>query len=701
MSIGVLTEAGGYADADTQLGKVKERLRQAREDRKRFEPVWQHNLAFAAGKHYVKWNRNSRKLAVPPELQGQDLYTADVMTEYRTTALGELSMGDDRPELLLVKDDQASEDYQTMLNRAVRWGWENEWHADQALEETRRMCIDVGVSAIRCRWNPNVGPVVGELPMMGGLPLHGSQAYDQVSAAVTSGQTVPFQQVQRGAIVWEPLSPFNILVPPGIPNELFFPWEAVIRPALLDDVQAQYGNQALGLKEDTDIASMLGLDTQSETGTSALGYGAFSDGKTARLRDHVWLTTYYERPTAGYPQGRTITFAGNDMKVMSVEDRLPYQGPDESYRAGIAYFHWWRVSGRFWSRGLVDVMKDIQRSFNLRRNQTHRIIARGMPAVFVQTGSKAVERKGEIAEVIEIDPNEKAPQPFQGFGPGDWMWRDVDAMRADLEHATGLRGPRLGENPQNVTTYGQLAVLNDNEQVKRQPIIQQHQKAIGALVEDSVYDMATYWGKTRTVMLAGDEEHAKAEIFDAARIPPFYTVRIAPGAAKPRSQGAELKKVEDLAKFALESGAAMSGGSPQEWVEWYRASLEAGQVLDLPSARADDQTDKAELENHLMLLGRPMPVRYYDPHDLHIKIHRSAQIDADLSQNEPLVALIEQHIQQHVQMGAQQQAMALQAAADQQAALAPPAPMGPPAGPGAAPEGPPAPPPEPQGAPVQ
>lgn len=652
--LGLLTDRG-YQNANEQLGDVKDRIRAARDDRKRFEPTWQHNLAFAAGKHYLKWDRSQRRLAMPPELAGRDLYTADVITEYRTTALGELASDDDRPELLLRRDDEPSENYQTVLNRAVEWGWDNEWQGDTVLEEARRLCVDVGTAAVRCRWDPNVGPVVQDaVPFQNGRPLLKlEEATQAVATAASSGQTLEFRPIRRGAIRWEPLSPFNLLVPPGVNHEMFFPWECVVRPALLADVIAEYGDVAGGLSEDTDIGSLLGLDLQAESMGS--GYSPErADRRAGRLRDHVWLYTYLEKPTARYPNGRTVHLATNKLQVLRVDEQLPYEAPDGTYRSGIAYFHWWRVSGRFWSRGLVDVMKDIQRSFNKRRNQTHEIIDRGMPIVFVEQGSAATERQGIVAELVELKPNERQPVPFQGFGPGDWMWRDIDAMRDDLEHATGLRGPRLGDNPANVTTYGQLAILNENEQVKRQPIIREHKAAIGALIEDSVHDMRTYWGSERNLALAGDDDHADVQVFDATKIPAFFIVKVAKGAAKPRSQAAELKKIEDLWKGALESMAVAS--NPHEWVQWYKDSLEAGQALQLPAIHSDDQTDKAELENHLMLLGQPVPVQYYDPHDIHIQIHRGAQIEAELAGDQQVWGVIEEHVQEHIAIGAKQMA---------------------------------------------
>jgi hypothetical protein len=99
--------------------------------------------------------------------------------------------------------------------------------------------------------------------------------------------------------------------------------------------------------------------------------------------------------------------------------------------------------------------------------------------------------------------------------------------------------------------------------------------------------------------------------------------------------------------------------NPHDWIEWLKDSLEQGQALDLPEGGSDKDSDKAELENHLMISGREMPVQYYDPAEVHIPIHREAQIQAELNEDVELWKRIEVHVQQHV-LVAQQTAMQMQ-----------------------------------------
>jgi hypothetical protein len=634
---------------------IRQKIQQAREwRRKKYEPAWHMNLAMAAGKHWLVYDRDFRSLRriqdVNPRYRDRELYQADVITEYRTAMLGELGSDNDRPELLLQRDDQASEDYQAQANKAVGWGWDHQWDGDQVLAEVDRMTIDLGTAAVRCRFDPTVGPVKADnVPYQNGRPvLQMAQATQLFQNGPNPG--VQMRPIKEGKICWDPVSAFGIIVPPGIPNERNFPWECIVRPTLLSDVQDLYP-AAMDMREDGDIGTGLGVATSA----AATGY-ATSEARTDRLRDHVWLFTYYERPSGRYPQGRVLTFAGNELKLLHVEDTLPYVGPDGTHRSGIAYFHWWRVTGQFFSRGLVEAMQDGQRMINRRGMQKNELIDRNMPFVIVDRNSKAKSRSGTPMEFVELEPGERTPVIFAGAGLSDAFQRDIEALREDVEHATGIKGPRLGENPAAVTTYSQLSLINESEQVKREPILTGRKNAIAQLVEDSVYDIRTYWGPDKQIMLAGDDDRIDAEVFDATRIPPFFIVTTAKGSSKPRTQAAKLKLIEDVAAYGLNSRQPVP-------LAWFKDSLEAGEPLQLPEQAADDQADKAELENHLMLQGHDVQVTYYDPPNVHIPLHRAAQIQAEMTGDDNAWQTLERHVQMHLQVVAQQaaKAQALQA----------------------------------------
>lgn len=648
----------------------RKRIEQAREARKAYEPAWLSNLAFAAGKHYLMWDRVARQLVLPRDLEEQmgrgELYTADVLTERRMRILGELSADDDRPELLLVDDDKYAEDFQTQANRAVGYGWDYEWRGDDVLLEMRRILVDLGTAAVRVRFDPTVGPVKqDQVPFHQGRPVLDP---DQARELLQNGPRpdVEMRTIHEGRIRWEPLSPFNLLVPAGIEDSDDFPWEVIVRPVPITRLKEQYGAKADGLHEDTDIGNLLGVDARSE----GAGRGPHQ-GAAPRLRDHVWLYTCFQHPTVESPQGQTVVLASNEYQLLDLQPALPVCAPDGSWRSGVTYFHWWRATGRFWSRSLVDNTKDVQRRINKRTNQIDKTIDRGQPYVIVDKNGNAHKRKGWPMEIIAVEPTERAPQPVSGVQPGSWMYSDKADALADLDRASTVGDVAMGQNPTNVNTYSQLALLAENESVKRQVISKEHALAKGRLVEDSLWFIRQFWGPDKQIMLTGDDDRVQAELFNATKIPAFYIVRTAKGAAKPRSQAADLTKIDNIWTAGVNALVVQQNGPA--WVRWYYDSLNAGEPLELPEDPGNEQADKAQLENHLLAMGQPVDVAYYDPIQIHLPFHRDAQVAADMAGEAAVVAAIEQHIQQHLQMEQQksmQQAQLAAAAAPAQAALA-------------------------------
>lgn len=640
---------GALSLLDQQLKRERDNIRQARAYRRQyFDWRWQLNLAYAAGHHWLGWHEQTRTLRtiqeLDPRYRGRELITSDVLTEYRTTALGELGSGNERPELLLARDDVTSEDFQAQLNRAVAYGWDNEWDGDSVMAQVDQYIVDLGTAAVRCRFDKNTGPVaIDNVPHHKGLPVMNP---DQAMQLLQNGPNpdVTMAPVRAGKICWEPLSAFMLLNPPGATHERNFPWEAVIVPTYLPDVKAEFGAVAADLKEDNDISTTIGMQT-SASSMNPSTY-AVTDAAKTRLRDHVWLITYYERPTQQFAQGRTITFAGNDLKLMDYVETLPYQAPSGEWRAGLTYFHWWRVTGRFWSRALVDVLKDAQRTINKRDTQINEIIDRNMPFVVVEKGSLAKRRTGLVNEMVEIGPNEKPPQPVQGAAPGPWMQQSIEGAREALQHASGISGPRRGENPQNVTTYSQLALINELDAGKREPIYLERRRGIKTLIEDTVYDIRLYKGPQWNIALAGDDHQLEAVTFNATRIPTFMIVRVGQGDAKPRSQAAELQKITDMWNAVVLSGAVQQ--NPIVWLKWYKQSIDAGEMLELPADQIEDPGEKAEYENHYMMQGVAMPIAYYDVHAAHLPRHRRAQDQAMFAQDMATWQTIENHCQLHM-----------------------------------------------------
>jgi hypothetical protein len=631
----------------------RRRIRQAQDAQKPYWGTWATNLAFAAGQHWLVWDEKMSQLRSIKEFddryRSREMFTADRITERRQAQIGELSAEDDRPQLLAAQPGEDAEDVTDVLNDLCAYAWDREWDAADVLLRARGMVLDVGYCAIRCRWNPDEGPVAGRVPIgQDGQAVDPNQLAE--NGMLPDGSLPKFKTVHEGRTEWELYSPFQSLTPPGIVHEKQFPWEALVKPVTIEEVKAVYG---VDLDEDTDIVSTIGIPAAVKAGS-----GQRSNN---RLRDHAWLYLCYDRPSRSAPQGRELVFGGPNLELLDVKEGLPYT-LDKKPHSGVTYLHWWRLSDRFQSKSFIEGQKDPQRIINRRKTQNVEIIDRSMPKLIVGKGDWPEETTGAPMELIELNPGTRQPIALEGQGPGQWMYQDIESLDEDLVHASTLSNLRLGENPGSVDTYGQLAILNDNEQGKRQAIVGEHRRTIGELVRLSLNDARRYWPPEKIGEVEGDDDQIKQVTFKRDQIPPDVRVKAPAGQPLPRSQGAEIKKIDAIWAAMVQSGFVAA--DPVAATNWYKDSLEAGKALDLPKASPSTQEQLARLENELMRQGQPVAPSYYDNVTIHIPLHREEQDQARAAEDEQLYQLLEQHIQEH-------RALALQAAAAAAAQMPP------------------------------
>lgn len=636
----------------------RQRIEWAKEARRPFERIMLSDLAFASGQHWLVYDERQRRMRhiaeVDPRYNDRELFTADRITEYRMAQLGELEADDDRPELLVTQEGESAEEIIEQLNSAVAYAWEHEWRAEQALNKGRRYCVDMGVSAVRCRWDTERGATIGHAPIDQYGNPHGEQAIAHIveHGVAPDGSLPRYKPVREGATCWEAYSALHLLPPPGCTHEDEFPWEVLARPVPVARIKELYPHLDGVIVEDGDIANLAGVATGQ--------MGRTGQPTTNRLRDHAWLYDAFERPTAAHPRGQVITLASNSMLLAGVQEGFDYELPDGTAHSGVVYLHWWRRSDRFWSGSFITPLKDPQRIINRRETQNLEIIDRGMPRVYVRKGDMPESPTGAPMEEVELSQTAVPPVMFPGAGPGQWMYGDIAHQVDNLGHAATLSAIKLGENPQGVETYSQLALLNDNETSKRATTIRDHRRQIATLVELGVYDIRRYWPESKQILVAGQDDQIQATQFTKALIPDFYMARVAPGAPAPRSQGAQLKMVDSVWAAAVQAWVAVNDG--QTWVDWYAECLKAGKVVDLPGAKGDTQRDLAYLENQLMAEGEQPQVMDYDNITVHLPVHREAQDQARAAGDIRTLALIVRHIQEH-QTVAQQNAVQVASAA--------------------------------------
>jgi hypothetical protein len=617
-------------------GKWLERKRTAARHREQFLPQVKINRKFAVAKQHLNVNTRTGRVIEVRTRNGIKQVTSDVLGQYVQTVLGKMGGQDYRPNFTAVDQYGAySETISEEMNDAFLWAWDNEFMGDRKIQQLFLHLVIDGTVAIRCRYDRSVGDYVGDVPYKDGLPiLDPKKAYDHVAkASEEGGQPANIKPLLEGKCVWDLLAYDNLLPPPGYDDDYNFPWDLIQRPVLVKDIKARY----------PELAKNVGPEKIESTATVTAGLG-FADEEKAVLEDMAFVYTGYERPCMDYPQGQTVVFT--ESAVLDVIEGLPYADHPRGPRTGLHYFRWQKVPGRFAGRAFIEGGIGGQTIRNKRLTQIDTIIDRNLPKTYVEEGSVALPQTGEPNEYIQVRPGSPLPRNDAGVAPGAWLLQDVKLQDENVEKALGVRGISLGSPPQGVSAYSAMALLNENDSLKLDPISQSLRLEMVEVCWDTMESMRN-WPRAKKILVAGSEDKLKEYLFESSKIPYSYLVTQQKGGSLPRTQASELQKVNDIWNASLATKAPLP-------LNWYVDSLEAGKPLPVPEDQADQDEHLAELENFMMIsTGENPPVTKWQNHTIHVKAHTAdlekfmlAAAEGDTA-SEVIAEVLQRHIADH------------------------------------------------------
>lgn len=627
------------------------------QDRKRYEIQWMTSQAFAAGKQWAAYlGGRDHRMILPPLKSGRSRQTSDRLTQYVMTVIGQLGSDDFRPQMLFAHSDAQGEDYADVINKTLEYGWEREWNGDRKVLALLRILAVMGTGAIRCRYDKTQGRTIAEVPHRDGQPiLDPEEAAAYVADKHAYGEDAQIRPLNEGKVCWDVLSPWNLIVPPGIEFPEDFPWEMIVRPVHLDALAQQYGEKAEKVGADTvEAMDVLGL---TEAPASAGDNTQTASGKNGKLEDHALVFTGYEKPSTKFPKGLTVVFSGDD-QLLDAYGSLPYPATSSRpARSGLTYFRYWVVPGRFMGRALIEPGIGPQRLLNKRSSQIDEIVDRGLPKVYIEKGAMPDTPTGVPVELIELTKG-SAPVVDNGIAVGAWMYEDIRMLDESIQNALGIRDVSLGESPTGQSTYSGLALLRENDATKIDPIAADIKLGLVEVTYDSIEAMRN-WPPDKQLMVVGEDDALKVFNFGEVDLPAEYMVKPAKGGTQLRTLGAELQKIQDIWQAGLAVGRL-------DLLDWYVDSLEAGKAQELPESPQYEQRHIAALENALLSQGQQVPVAPFHDPNVHVPEHRSEQDEwmqmaaQGDERAQQVVMVFEQHIQEHL------------VAAQQNAASAPP-----------------------------
>ena len=620
------------------LSEWSNRRQEALTDRRKHEPIWSICEHFLAGRQWIAWAGEGRSGRVinEPNPAKRERHTVNVITARFETVLGKLFVEDLRPTIVFTRDDEESESVTTHTRAAARYLWDTELAADQKLHGLLTKLLTYGTAAMRCYFDSTRGEEIGMFPVgPDGQPILDPRvAREYVAMLQTQGQQAQFVTLREGKVMWEALSPRNILPPPGVTDEAEFPWLIIERAMPLEWAKMKFPRATGELREQE-------LRTHESLGVTVEQGGGNAPATAGKLKGHLLVTTGYEMPCAKYPNGRVVTWHDESKILLDVADNLPYKLRSEPHH-GITFFHFHRLPQRFWSRGVVEDLIGPQRQKNRARSQMIEMKDRNLGRVYAKKGTITAQNKpvGKIMELIEVPLHAEFPQETMGTPPGPWIENEARINDEDMDRVSGLGEVSLGHMPSGSAAYSALALMVEQDERRVGPTLKMLRIGIGDAMVLSLELARRYWQENKQMAIAGPEGSMELFMFTRSGLPMEFHVDVSRHAPLPTSPAVESQKIFDIFH------AATSAGQPLP-IEWLKASLDSGRALPIPKTQDQVQMSKAQIENVLMAQLQPTMPDYYDDDYLHILVHRQAQTEH--MANPQVAQIIEMHVQMHAQ----------------------------------------------------
>lgn len=633
---------------------MNERRTAAKQDRQRYEGIWRLCQAFVAGRQWTALSKaRDARVIEEPNPRKRQRHTTNVLTQHFWTAIGKLYDDNFRPPMHFARPDAEALHFVDQAARAFQYAWDEEIGAnDRILELLVELC-GYGTVAARVRLDTMAGAYLGEAPVNEMGKIIPVDEKDEDYQRILTGELRPsYKTMREGRIAWDILSPFNFLVPPGVPYPDKFPWVIVETPMSLDDARAIWPDSAANLAEqDLAQVNLIG-DRDVTTGEDPLG----GNGK---LKEHCLVSTMYEVPSREFPDGRCVHTSQEAM--LEEKTKLPYTIAGQP-KAGIAFFRYHRVPRRFYGIGIIEPAVGPQRRRNLADSQNSEMKDKNLGRVYAPKGAlnESNMPTGKIMELIEVKQSTDVGQikETQGVPPGPWITAEKEAMDADIERVMGFRDVVNSESMRGVTAYAAFALQAEQEDKRVGPILTGLRSGIIELSKFTVAGIRMWWPTDKQVMVAGPDDAVDAFSFNGSQMPEAVYFRYPTGASAPRSPAAEIQKVFDVYDRSVSSGQPLG-------VKWLLDSLNAGKCMPFPKQEQDLQREKAELENilvaqadpEMMAQGAaPIMVGPLDDHLVHLGEHRLAIQQAMLMGRQDVAQALMMHAVEHeTKMQSQQQ----------------------------------------------
>lgn len=469
---------------------------------------------------------------------------------------------------------------------------------------------------------------------------------------------------EQGDIIFEAVSPFNILVPDlretRLENQAFV-INMYTKP--LEWLEMFYAEALEGVT----------LHASCTADSEILDDSVINTSKGDSEFDACLVKEFWVKPSATKhcPDGAYIVVIDN--VLVSYSPGLPYN------HGQFPFAHLGHIpSGKFYRKSPVTSLNELQVEYNSIRSQVADARKKmAKPQILAEQGSIAAARlNNETGLVIEFRRGYQPPTPMPQAQLPAYVTQEQQDVLTDFEDISGQHQVSKGNVPPGVTAATAISFLQEKDDSYLVPTYQSLERACEKVAQQALALVVQFWDFPRMVKVTGEDNSFDTLMLAGADITNGTDIRIEGGSSLPTSKAARQALVMDLMTQGFvepDKGLEiMEIGGAQKLMDNLRVDKRQAQrenirmkasneeqimfhqrEWEIKVANGDPETVDPITGESLDAFSPPpiVPVNTYDNHEIHIDTHdrfRRSQAFEFLS--DAVKEQFEMHVQMHKQM---------------------------------------------------
>jgi hypothetical protein len=462
--------------------------------RREVEGEWYEALAMLFGRQYAVYSTTLNQLVEPPRHDWEVRAIHNFTLKHKRIVCSKLRSARPMPEIIPAGSDEQDRGGALTGNMVTEHVW-REVSAEATAAEIESWFVTCGSCFWQPFWNPDIGPWVD----VEGAPGGGVRAGEIDLACV-----MPFLVYPDRTARSEETCRYVTLASVRDTD-----WVKLKFPDFADDISDE---------ATTDI-----FDVGRIAGRGGPGHGTLSSTSTSGMdTGRCVLRTRYEKPSPRYPLGRTIVWTRN--VLLQYMEALPIGTPDRPM-IPLIKVDYERVPGRYWGRGLVQIIAPMQVEYNRTISQLIEIRnLMGAPKILVDATSNVDERElnnqpGGIIKYSNTPPTYWSPDPPPAIFESVRNFCLQDAM-----DVAGQREVSSGRTPPNVEAGVAIQLLQQADDLQLASTIENMRHAMKEVGRAILWMAKNLYREPRILRIIGPDHEWHARQFNTLELAGAYDV---------------------------------------------------------------------------------------------------------------------------------------------------------------------------------